>query len=319
MAVDVVVVGSCMTDLISYVPRLPKPGETLHGNAFKMGFGGKGANQCVAAAKLGASVAMVGKVGDDVFGHNYMKNFEQHQVNCDNMHMSSTSSTGMASISVAEDGANSIVIVAGANLELTEDDIMKAEPIISNCKVLICQLEINQQVTLAALKLAKKHGVFTILNPAPAPSTFNTELLKYTDIVCPNETESEIITSHPITNIDDAIESLHHFFELGCLGTVIITLGAKGCVFRCKSEENHLHVGCTQVSATDTTGAGDAFVGTLAYCLTRGIPLTVEHLSILVRISCDVATVSVQKKGTQDSYPCFDELSLDIQENFKLL
>ncbi|CAH3197373.1 unnamed protein product, partial [Porites evermanni] len=155
---DVVVVGSCMTDLVSYVPRLPKAGETIHGTKFSMGFGGKGANQCVMAARLGAKTAMVAKVGNDSFGERYIENFKQNGVNTDHVSVTSEASTGVAPIAVNANGENSIVIVSGANDILSEDDVRNAKSVILSSSVCVCQLEIKPEVTHYTLSIAKKAG-----------------------------------------------------------------------------------------------------------------------------------------------------------------
>ncbi|TMS21655.1 Ribokinase [Larimichthys crocea] len=156
-AFDVMVVGSCMTDLVSQAPRLPKAGETIHGHKFFIGFGGKGANQCIQAARLGAKTTMVCKVGKDFFGDNYIQNFKDNGVNTDFVEQTSSAATGAASIIVNDAGENAIVIVAGANLLLGSEELQKALPAISRGKVLVCQLEISPQTSLQALRMAQEN------------------------------------------------------------------------------------------------------------------------------------------------------------------
>ncbi|XP_048452489.1 ribokinase isoform X5 [Rhincodon typus] len=186
---DVVVVGSCMTDLVSFTPRLPKAGETIHGHKFFIGFGGKGANQCIQAARLGAKAAMVSKVGKDSFGDNYIENFKSNGVSTEYVGQTDEASTGVAPITVNDEGQNAIIIVAGANLLLNSEDLEKASEVIRCAKVVVCQLEIRAAVTLEALKIAHKSGVKTIFNPAPAVADLDPEFYKESDVFCCNETE----------------------------------------------------------------------------------------------------------------------------------
>ncbi|XP_076815816.1 ribokinase-like isoform X4 [Clavelina lepadiformis] len=188
--VEIAVVGSCNMDLITYTSRLPHIGETMHGHKFVKGYGGKGANQCVAAAKLGAYTAMIGKVGEDNDGDSFIKNFNTFGVNTDHVLRTKSSATGVASISVIDGGGNAIIIAAGANLDLSLQDVNNASNIISKANVLLCQLEVHPLTTLHALKLAKLHNVKTILNPAPAPDNgLDIEFYTNSDIICPNEAE----------------------------------------------------------------------------------------------------------------------------------
>jgi ribokinase len=164
------VVGACNLDLISYVPRLPTMGETLHGTRFHMGFGGKGANQAIMAAKLGGDVTMVTKLGQDVFGENTLKNFKSWGVNPQHIHFTDQAFSGVAPIAVDREGHNSIIIVTGANDLLTAAEVETARPAIASSSILVCQLEIPLDINLAALHIAREEGVKTIFNPAPALS-----------------------------------------------------------------------------------------------------------------------------------------------------
>ncbi|OWF53132.1 ribokinase-like [Mizuhopecten yessoensis] len=296
---DVTVIGSCMTDLVSYVPRLPKPGETLHGTKFAIGFGGKGANQCIVAARLGAKTAMVAKVGDDTFGKDYIQNFKDNQVMIEHVEVTSAAGTGVAPICVNQEGQNSIVIVAGANLLLTEDNVRAAEAVVKETKIVVCQLEIPAQSTLAALKLAKKHNVRSIFNPAPAQSGLSDEFFSECHIFCANETEAEILTGLPVKDIEGACKATLALLDKGC-SVVILTLGVMGSVFATQENRKPIHVAAQSVTAVDTTGAGDAFVGALAYYLSNSPSLTLQEI---IQRSTEVAGVSVQSPGTQTSFP----------------
>ncbi|MSO21650.1 MAG: ribokinase [Acidobacteria bacterium] len=294
------VVGSSNLDLISYVPRLPRMGETLHGSRFQMGYGGKGANQAVMAAKLGAQVAMVTKVGQDVFGDNTRSNFERWGI--DTRHVLSTDQafSGVASIAVGPGGENSITIVAGANDLLTEADIEAARPVIASAQVLICQLEIPLETTLAALRLAHESGVQTILNPAPARSSLSAEIFRHSDVFCPNETEAELLTGQRVGTMEEVEAVARILLDRGA-HAVILTLGDRGSLLVAASET--AHVPAPRVKPVDTTGAGDAFVGSLAYFWAAGQPLTEA-----MRRANIIAATSVESLGTQISFPAASDL-----------
>jgi len=298
-AVDLVVVGSCMIDLVSYTPRLPNPGETLHGHKFAIGFGGKGANQCVAAARLGANTAMVARVGEDSFGKDYIANFKKNDVKTDFVLTTSGVATGAASICVEQSGQNSIIIVAGANLKLTSDDVDAAVSLIGSAKLVVCQLETEVGTTLHALKVARKAGVRTILNAAPGMSNLPNEIFKHTDILCVNETEAELMTGIPANTTDGARRAAADLIRRGS-ATVILTLGKEGALLVNKEAPQGIVVSARQVECVDSTGAGDAFVGALAYYLCKQPGLSLEEM---MRRSCEIATCTVLKEGTQTSFP----------------
>ncbi|KAK7488622.1 hypothetical protein BaRGS_00020075 [Batillaria attramentaria] len=304
---DVVVVGSCMTDLVSYTPRQPKPGETVHGTKFLTGFGGKGANQCVMAAKLGAKTAMVAKLGKDSYGDNYMENFRTLGISADHVQQTDKAASGVAPITVSEDGQNSIVIVAGANLLLSEQDVAAAESVISKAKVVVCQLEVPPATSLAALKLAKSHKVCSIFNPAPAMEKLNPEFLVSCDILCANETETELLTGRAVSDVASAQEAARELHKKGC-NTVIVTLGDKGSVVVSDNVDG-LHVPVTPVKAVDTTGAGDAFIGALAYYKACMPSLS---LTDCIKRASAIAAISCQFPGTQASFPTASQLQSEL-------
>lgn len=298
-------VGSSNIDLISRVPRLPMPGETLIGSKFQMGFGGKGANQAVMAAKLGAQVSVVTKVGDDIFGHDTRKNYEKHGIDITYVLFDSERFSGVAPIAVDENtGANSIIIVPGANDGLSPQDVRNAAPAIHAAQVVICQLEIPIETTLEAFRVAReKPGVLTILNPAPA-APLPDELIALSDIIAPNEVEAAMLTDMPTTTDAEAVAAGRRLQERGAK-TVVMTLGARGALILDGVSEP-VRVAAQQVQAVDTTGAGDAFVGSLAYFLAVG-----RVLKDAVERACAIATKSVLKTGTQISFPWREEV-LDI-------
>ncbi|XP_063300171.1 ribokinase [Pelobates fuscus] len=305
---DVIVVGSCMTDLVSITPRLPKAGETIHGTKFFIGFGGKGANQCIQAARLGAQTTMVCKVGKDSFGNNYIENFKKNKVSTDFVYQTDAAATGVASIIVNIEGQNAIVIVAGANLLLDSGDLSKAADAIRAAKVMVCQLEILPEISLKALKMAHASGVKTIFNPAPAITSLDPEFFSYSDIFCCNESEAEILTSVPVHSSDDAGKAGLVLLEKGCK-VVIVTLGGEGCVIVSQEKTLPQHIPPKKVTAVDTTGAGDCFVGALAFYIAHYPHLSIEEM---VKRSNYIASVSVQSPGTQTSYPYRKDLPLDL-------
>ncbi|XP_008551445.1 ribokinase isoform X1 [Microplitis demolitor] len=307
MSEGIVVVGSCMIDFTSYVPRLPKPGETLVGMEFKRTVGGKGANQCVSAAKLGASTTLIASLGSDIFGEEYLQILKSFKINTNFIKIRKDVSSGVAQIMVADNGENSIVIVLGANALLCPADVDEAEGVIKNAAVLLTQFETSLDTTLHALKLHKGRGV-SIVNGAPAVANPDLNVLKNCDIFCVNETETEIMTGIEPLTLDNAQEALNKLFKLGC-NTVIITLGAEGAVFASRDEPEMTHVPVEKVKPVDTTGAGDAFLGALAYFIAYHSKLTLKKQ---IERACQVAKKSVMKAGTQPSFPIKDELSKEL-------
>ncbi|XP_031177165.1 ribokinase isoform X2 [Sander lucioperca] len=308
-AFDVMVVGSCMTDLVSQAPRLPKAGETIHGHKFFIGFGGKGANQCIQAARLGAKTAMVCKVGKDFFGDNYIQNFKDHGVHTDFVGQTSDAATGAASIIVNNAGENAIVIVAGANMLLGSEELQKALPAISHAKVLVCQLEVSPQTSLQALRMAQENKVKTIFNPAPAIPDLDKDFYRASDVFCCNESEAELLTGSSVTGVEEAHEAGQELLKRGC-GSVIITLGPQGCVvLKAQEPASTKHVQTAAVTTVDTTGAGDSFIGALAFYMAHYPTMPLEEMA---RRANQVAGVSVQAVGTQTSYPFKKDLPAEM-------
>ncbi|MGQ9501373.1 MAG: ribokinase [Anaerolineae bacterium] len=298
------VVGASNIDLISYVPRLPRMGETLHGTRFHMGFGGKGANQAVMAAKLGGDVAIVTKLGRDIFGENTLKNFQAWGIDTRFVFFTDQAFSGVAPIAVDPEGHNAIIIVTGANDLLTPEEIEAARPVITNAQVVVCQLEIPVEITLAALRIARQARVTTIFNPAPARSELPEELYQLSDIFCPNESETELLTGLPVTTLEEAERAARVLMERGA-GMVILTLGERGSLL--VNEQGTTYVSATPVRAVDTTGAGDAFIGSLAYFMAAG-----KSLSEAMRRANYIAAISVQASGTQTSFPTADQLPPEL-------
>lgn len=290
----IAVVGSAMMDLTAYADVLPEPGQTLAGQLFTTGFGGKGANQAVMAAQCGAEVHFIGKLGMDVFGTAIADNFVKVGIQSENVGKSETA-TGVAHIWVDSNGENRIIIIPGANHEIDMAKAVEAINSIKDLKVVVAQCEIKQEVTLAAFKAAKARGCITILNPAPYQK-ISAELLTLCDWIIPNETEFRELHGELPTS-DEVLKS----FRQG--KNSIVTLGSQGAVY-ISAEGQLTKVSAPKVTAVDTTGAGDAFVGTFAYSLASGNdPVTAMTLGI------KVASLSVTRKGAQSSYPNQTEIA----------
>ncbi|KAG8234543.1 hypothetical protein J437_LFUL014002 [Ladona fulva] len=300
MEPKVVVLGSCMIDFSSYAPRLPMPGETLHGYKFIKGYGGKGANQCVAATKLGSATSFIARVGDDIFGEGYISHLKELGVGSTHLKKTPHISSGIAQILVADSGENQIVIVGGANTLLSEDDVYEASQLIKSAPVLVCQFEVPLNTTIKAVQMKRKEGKgISIVNGAPAISNLDPALLESTDIFCVNEPEAELLTGIQVDSIDAAGRAVKNLLKQGCQ-TAIVTVGSEGAVFSSKGDPSVIHVPTRKVQPLDTTGAGDAFIGALAFYIANHPMLSLEEA---IRRSCEIATISVMKTGTQTSFP----------------
>ena len=289
------VVGSINLDMNAYVGRFPRPGETIHGHRFTTGYGGKGANQAVMTARLGGAVSMVGRVGDDIFGQDMRRNLASEGIRTDFIAESPGVSSGVAVITVEESGQNQIIVIAGANGLVSPEDVERARPAIAGAQVLLCQMEVPMAANLAALRLARAAGVTTIFNSAPISSQIPEELYRLADIFCPNESEAELLTGIPVHTLDDARLAAAVILQRGAKAA-LITLGPRGALYVSPDADEHIPV--EEVTAVDTTGAGDAFVGSLAYSLACGLPV----LDAIARANA-IAAISVQAPGTQASYP----------------
>lgn len=288
------VVGSSNIDLISKVPRLPELGETLIGRSFHLGYGGKGANQAVMAAKLGAQVTMVTRLGRDVFGEGTLRNYREQWVNTTFVTFDEIRFSGVAPIFVDDNAQNFIVIVPGANEGLSPSDVRAAREAILAADMLICQLEVPVETTLEAFRIAKSGQVQTILNPAPA-APLPDELLRITTICAPNETETELLTGLTVRNLAEAETAARTLLARGPR-VVILTLGERGAMVVDNYSVEHL--AAVKVNALDPTGAGDAFIGSLAVFLAEGLKLREA-----VRRANALAARSVTRIGTQVSFP----------------
>ncbi|MBI4789427.1 MAG: ribokinase [Chloroflexi bacterium] len=294
MPAKICVVGSSNMDLISRVPRLPKMGETLTGHSFHLGYGGKGANQAVMAAKLGARVTMVTKLGRDVFGEGTLKNYRDQNIDTTFVLFDESTASGVAPIFVDDQAQNFIVIIPGANNRLSPLDAQSAAPAIRAADVVVCQLEVPPETTLEVFRVARTANVRTILNPAPA-AALPDELLRLTDICVPNETEIELLTGESAQTLSHAEIAAKKLLARG-VSVVIVTLGERGVLVVEQNAAEHLAP--VKVNAVDPTGAGDCFIGSLAVFIGEGLTLREA-----VRRANAIAAMSVTKIGTQVSFP----------------
>ncbi|MCI7479517.1 MAG: ribokinase [[Pasteurella] aerogenes] len=292
---EIAVIGSNMVDLITYINDMPKMGETLEAPDFKMGCGGKGANQAVAAAKLGASVMMLSKVGDDVFADNTIRNLQHFGVDTEYVEKVTGVSSGVAPIFVDKSSQNRILIIKGANAHLKPADIDRAKVRLKNCKLFILQLEIPLETVYYAIDFANQHHIPVILNPAPAHKDLDINYACKCDFFMPNETELEILTGLPVNTMSQIQIAAQTLLNKG-LKNLIVTLGDKGSVWMTENSVTHIQPHC--VNAIDTSGAGDAFIGCFAhyYLLTQDVQQSMKMASLF-------AAYSVTGQGTQSSYP----------------
>jgi ribokinase len=289
----IAVVGSASMDLTCYADVLPQAGQTLYGNQFTTGFGGKGANQAVMAALAGAKVYMVGSIGNDLFGKSLQENFNNREINSEYIKISDLP-TGVAHIWVDAKGQNRILIVPGANHDFDENHAADAIASIPDLSIVVGQCEIPQSVTTAAFVAAKVRGAITILNPAPYQE-LSPELLAVTDWLIPNEIEyEEFVGKAP------SAESLASFRPGK---NSIVTLGDNGAVL-ISPEGSLTPIATTKVQAIDSTGAGDCFIGSFSFKLASGI-----DAKNAAEFACRVAALSVTRKGAQSSYPSAAEIS----------
>jgi len=294
------VVGSSNMDLVVKSPRIPAVGETILGSDFIMTPGGKGANQAVAAAKLGAKVYFIAKLGNDVFAEQSLNNFKKEGVNTKYVVQTKEAPSGVALITVDDAGNNVIVVAPGANQMLSPNDVEKAELDIASSGALVAQLEIPLETVEFAAQLANESGVLFILDPAPAQK-LSPELLKMVDVLTPNETEAQILTGIEVTsNRDSACTAVKKLLEYG-VKSVILTMGANG--FLLGTDDKMEFVPAVKVNAVDATAAGDAFTGSLAVGLAQR-----KTLADAALFANYVAALSVTKMGAQSSMPAREEV-----------
>ncbi len=289
----VLVVGSANIDLVTRVARCPRAGESLIGTSFATVPGGKGANQAVAAARLGAETTFVGCVGDDEFGGMLRGNLDREGINIGHVKIHSDQPTGTACIYVMDDGNNAIVVTPAANHGLSLIDIERLRPVIEAHDVILTQLEIPLETVEALLLASRKAGVFSILDAGPVRDT-PIELLRLADVVSPNETETEAFTGIPIESEVDAATAAGHFHESGT-ETLVIKLGARGALFATANEQHHAPA--FSIDAIDTVAAGDAFTAALAIGWGTDTPENV------LRYANAAGALAATKTGAQDAMP----------------
>lgn len=294
MTPHIVVVGSLNMDLVIRTPRFPSPGETISGHDFHIIPGGKGANQAVAAARLGARVTMIGRVGDDAFGAQQLANLAQLGVDVSHVVQDPEAATGVALIAVDQSGQNCIILAPGANMRLTRADVEAAEEAVAGASVLLLQLESPLDVVEHAIRMAHGQGVTTVLNPAPARK-LSPAALAQVDFLIPNESETALLTGIEVEDVETAKQAATRLRAEG-VGTVILTLGERGALL--VNDQRTVHVPGYQVEVVDTTAAGDAFVGGFAVALAEG-----RDLIEAVRFANAAGALAVTKLGAQPSLP----------------
>jgi ribokinase len=289
----IVVVGSANIDLVTYTDQFPRPGETIFGREFSLGFGGKGANQAVAARLCGAETAMVARVGDDLFGPATIRNFADRGIDVTHVKATPGVSSGVAPIFVENSGQNRIWVVKGANDSLSPADVDAAADLIDRADFVVLQLEVPLETVFYTLRFARARSVRTILNPAPG-QPLDLEAAALADYITPNETEAEALAGVTVATLDDARACAQRLLDSG-LPRVVITLGANGCLLA--TAGGMQHVPPFPVKPVDTTGAGDAFTGSFACFLAEGCP----EPEALSRANL-YAALSTLGPGTQKSF-----------------
>jgi ribokinase len=299
----IAVIGSSNTDLVVNTPHFPAPGETILGRQFLMNPGGKGANQAVAAARLGGSVAFIGKTGDDYFGRKTRKNLAKEGIELAGLTTDSDTPSGIAQITVNDQGENTIVVALGANLNLQPDDLDRASDIIGEASILLIQLEIPLKTVLYAAKKGFESGKIVILNPAPA-AELPAELFSNLTLITPNVHEAGQLSGETVNDTFSALKSAKILRKKG-VKNVLITMGEKGALLYTGRTEQIIPA--PEVQPVDTTGAGDCFNGALAVALARG-----ENLSDAVRFAVKAASLSVLRPGAQNSLPYISEVDISM-------
>jgi ribokinase len=298
----IVVVGSANVDLTTFTDRFPRPGETIFAREFHLGFGGKGANQAVAARLCGAEVSMVARVGDDLFGPATIDNFNKLGIDMSHVCLTAGVSSGVAPIFVDASGQNRILVVKGANDRLSAADIDAAADLLAGADFVILQLEIPLDTVYYTLRFARERNIRTILNPAPG-QPLDAQEITNADYLIPNETEAEALAGLAVNNPDDARRCAQKLLD-GGVPRAIITLGANGALLAAR--DGMRHIPSFPVEALDTTGAGDAFIGSLACFLANGF----SELEAISRANL-YAALSTLAAGTQKSFVTLEKFEAE--------
>jgi ribokinase len=295
----IIVVGSSNTDMVIKTKRIPAPGETVLGGTFFMNAGGKGANQAVAAARLGGAVSLICKTGNDIFGQEAIAGFKKEDINTDFIFRDSQKPSGIALITVDENAENCIVVAPGANASLSVSDIEGIEDVLVEAEIILMQLEIPLKTVAFIAEFATENEIPVILNPAPA-CELPDELLKNISIITPNENEAEKLTGITVTDIRSAKRAARSLRDRG-VETVIITLGAEGALLLARDKV--MHIPGYKVNPIDTTAAGDVFNGALAVAISEK-----RSLEEATGFACKAAAISVTRLGAQASAPFAHEI-----------
>lgn len=302
----IVVVGSLNMDLVVKIPRIPSPGETLIGGEFKTHPGGKGANQAVAAARMGGDVYMVGCTGDDAFGRELRSTLEKDGINTSCVFVDPDAATGVALIQVDDQGRNSIAVAPGANYQLTTADVQKAFNTIGRFDILVVQFEIPMDTVYSAIRIGAQMGAKIIVNPAPAQG-LPADILSLVDYLIPNEFELAILLNKTGMTEQEIHENIGQIKAFGCKNC-IVTLGKNGSMV-VDQAGHESKIPAYTVQAVDSTAAGDCFVGALAVGLSEG-----KSLAEATKFASAAASISVTREGAQPSIPSRDEVQKFIQE-----
>ena len=305
---SILVIGSFMMDHIASTKRAPNRGETIVGNDFKIMPGGKGVNQAVAASRLGADVVMAGSVGNDLYGEKFIGILEKEGIDSKNVFKKEGTSTGVGFITLEETGDNRIIVVPGANLLFSFEDLQSIKEIIRSSDIIILQLEMNIELTEYIIELAKGFGVPVILNPAPAHK-LSDDTFKDLDYITPNETELQLLTNIPVTDYDSAYTAADKLLELG-VKNVIVTLGENGAIL--VNKDIKISLPAREVNVVDTIAAGDTFNGALAHAIVSGYSLVDS-----VKFANVVASLTVTKRGAIPSLPSIDDVN-EVLSEYKL-
>lgn len=296
----IVVIGSSNTDMVIKADKLPGPGETVLGGNFMTFFGGKGANQAVAAARSGGDVIFITKIGKDLFGQQSLENYSKENIDISHIFQDINQPSGVALITVDKNGENSIAVASGANATLKIEDIQKVEDVIVNANVLLMQLEIPIETVEYAAKLANNSKIKVVLNPAPAIH-ISDELLSNVHVVIPNRNEAENLSGIIIDDWETAKKAANAISSRG-VSNVIITLGSAGVFV--KEGDNYYKIESTKVNVVDTTGAGDTFCGVFSVAISQG-----KSILQAVEVANIAAGIAVSRPGAQNSIPYWHELS----------
>lgn len=301
MASRIAVVGSNMMDLVTYVTRMPERGETLEAPSFAIGHGGKGANQAIAAARLGSEVVMVTKVGDDDFAKATIANFEANGIATTHVSQASGVSSGVAPIFVEPSGENAILIVKGANRHLSPADVDAAAADLRTCRLILLQIEVPVETVYHAVAFGKAHGIDVLLNPAPAAADLDVARIRDVAFLVPNESELAILSGLPVRDEGEAETAALSLVAKG-IATVVVTMGARGALLVDGASVQAIPP--VKVDAVDTTGAGDAFIGAFAHFYAGGDGVLASLTS-----AARYAAQSIRRRGTQASYPTAAEFA----------